>query len=211
MNSLIQRNIKTIVAISILAITGIFLGFNLKNIAHKPTDTRVEKSIKSTGKTVLNEENEVQELKIYDTWTHYTKADGLPSNKINCVRVDGDRLWIGTDKGLAVMENEKIVHVYNEEDGLAHHNVVSVDVSPTTGDIWIGTMGGLNHLSAGRFETFNEDLSSVIETIGTTHFAINRKNVSVPRFDYKDYYDEPLKEKVARIYHKDINIFNYDF
>jgi ligand-binding sensor domain-containing protein len=174
MNSLIQRNIKTIVAISILAITGLFLGFNLKKIVHKPTDARVEKSIRSTDKTVLNEENEVQELKIYDTWTHYTKADGLPSNKINCVRVDGDRLWVGTDKGLAVMENEKIVKVYYKEDGLAHHNVVTVDVSPTTGDIWIGTMGGLNLLSAGRFETFNQFNSGMPNDVVYQVFCIDK-------------------------------------
>jgi ligand-binding sensor domain-containing protein len=174
MSSLIQKNIKTIVAISILVIAGLFLGFNLKNIAHDPAETRVGESVKSTDNKVLNEENKVQELKIYDTWTHYTKADGLPSNKINCVRVDGDRLWIGTDKGLAVMENEKIVKVYHEEDGLAHHNVVSVDVSPLTGDIWIGTMGGLNLLSAGRFETFNQFNSGMPNDVVYQVFCIDK-------------------------------------
>jgi hypothetical protein len=156
MNSLLRKNVKLVYTISIILIGGFFLGFSLKNITYKPAETKVEKFVKPDSKAIPNENNKIQELKIYDSWTHYTKADGLPSNKINCVRVDGDRLWIGTDKGLAMMENEKIVKVYYEEDGLAHHNVVSVDVSPTTGDIWIGTMGGLNHLSAGKFDTFNQ-------------------------------------------------------
>jgi ligand-binding sensor domain-containing protein len=174
MNSLLRKNIKVIAAISTLLVSGSFLGFNLRNIVHKPTETKIEKSLWSNSKFESNDMNKVQELKIYDSWTHYTIADGLPSNKINCVRADGDRLWIGTDKGLAIMEDDKIVKVYHEKDGLAHHNVVSVDVSPTTGDIWIGTMGGLNHLSAGKFETFNQFNSGMPNDVVYQVFCIDK-------------------------------------
>jgi ligand-binding sensor domain-containing protein len=34
--------------------------------------------------------------------------------------------------------------------------VVSIDVSELTGDVWIGTLGGLNRWSGGKFETFNQ-------------------------------------------------------
>ncbi len=63
----------------------------------------------------------------------------------------------------------------------------------------------------GRFENFNNDLSKVIKTIGITSIAINHKNFSAQRFDYRDYYDAALKGRIAKIYHKDIRIFNYDF
>ena len=33
---------------------------------------------------------------------------------------------------------------------------MAIDVSPITGDVWIGTMSGLNRLSGGNFETFNQ-------------------------------------------------------
>jgi hypothetical protein len=63
----------------------------------------------------------------------------------------------------------------------------------------------------GRFENFNADLEKVIKIIGIKSTTINHSNRSANRFDYREYYDAHLKEKVAGIYHKDINIFKYEF
>jgi ligand-binding sensor domain-containing protein len=174
MNSFLRKNFKITTAIVLLLIGGLFLGFNLKNIVHKPLETNRSKGLEMKKMAKVKDEGKVQELKIYDSWTHYTIKDGLPSNKINCVRVDGDRLWVGTDKGLALMEGGKFTKVYYEKDGLAHHNVVSVDVSPFTGDIWIGTMGGLNRLSAGKFETFNQFNSGMPNDVVYQVFCIDK-------------------------------------
>ena len=133
----------------------IFLGFNLKSLPHRSSG-ELTRSEKNESNATPDRNQDLQVLKIYDTWTHFTLEDGLPSNKINTVRVDGDQLWVGTDKGLAMMEGGKVLKVYKEKDGLGHHNVVSVDVHPMTGDVWIGTMKGLNRYSAGKFETFNQ-------------------------------------------------------
>lgn len=156
MNRYLRQHLKIIIVAVIFISGGLLLGFNLKDVNHKLEDSNFSAFENSGTNRSVHLEKEAQELKIYDTWTHYTTKQGLPSDKINCVRVDGDRLWIGTDKGLALMEGNEISKVYTKEDGLAHHNVVSVEVSPTTGDIWVGTMGGLNRLSAGKFETFNQ-------------------------------------------------------
>lgn len=91
----------------------------------------------------------------YGNWKNYTKNEGLPSDKIFCVRVDGDRTWVGTSNGLALFEKGKW-KTYSTKDGLAHSGVLSIDVSELTGDVWIGTMGGLNRMSAGIFETFTQ-------------------------------------------------------
>ena len=32
----------------------------------------------------------------YGNWKTFTTKDGLPANKVYCVRADGDRVWIGT-------------------------------------------------------------------------------------------------------------------
>jgi hypothetical protein len=71
------------------------------------------------------------------------------------VKIDGDRVLVGTHNGLAVYQDNKW-KVYTKKDGLAHNGVVSVDVSPVTGDVWIGTLGGLTRWSGGKFETFNQ-------------------------------------------------------
>ena len=94
-------------------------------------------------------------MPIYGNWEHFTTADGLPDDKAYCVRVDGDRVWVGTKEGLAMYE-DGIWQTFDVEDGLAHPGVLSIDVSELTGDVWIGTFGGLNRYSGGEFETFNQ-------------------------------------------------------
>ncbi len=99
--------------------------------------------------------NETKTMPVYGNWKNFTTKDGLPSDKIFCVRVDGDRVWAGTNNGLALYENGKW-KTYTTEDGLAHKGVLSIDINPVTGDVWIGTLAGLNRLSAGKFDTFTQ-------------------------------------------------------
>jgi ligand-binding sensor domain-containing protein len=94
-------------------------------------------------------------MPVYGKWRNFTTKDGLPSDKAYCVRIDGKRVLVGTHDGLAVYENGEW-RTYTTKDGLAHNGVVSIDVSETTGDVWIGTLGGLNRWSAGKFTTFTQ-------------------------------------------------------
>jgi ligand-binding sensor domain-containing protein len=72
-----------------------------------------------------------------------------------CVAVDADRVWAGTDRGLARYEHGEW-RVYTREDGLSHDAVLSLAVDPATHDVWAGTMGGLTWWSAGRFRCFTQ-------------------------------------------------------
>jgi ligand-binding sensor domain-containing protein len=98
---------------------------------------------------------EAKGMPVYGHWRNFTTKDGLPSDHAYTVRIDGDRVLVGTHEGLAVYENNKW-HTYTTKDGLAHNGVVSVDVSELTGDIWIGTLGGLTKWSGGKFTTYNQ-------------------------------------------------------
>lgn len=99
--------------------------------------------------------SEAKAMPVYGKWKNFTTKEGLPSDKVYTVRIDGDRVLAGTHDGLAVYEKGKW-RTYTTEDGLAHNGVVSIDIDKLTGDIWIGTLGGLNRWSAGKFETFNQ-------------------------------------------------------
>jgi ligand-binding sensor domain-containing protein len=94
------------------------------------------------------------ETPVYGNWKNFTKKNGLPSDKVYCVRADENRVWVGTDRGLALFENGSW-KTYTTEDGLAHPGVLSIDVSES-GEVWIGTMGGLNRYSAGEFDTYTQ-------------------------------------------------------
>jgi len=88
-------------------------------------------------------------------WQNFTTADGLPDNKVFSVAVDGERVWAGTDNGLAMYQGGKW-KVFRPQDGLAHRAVLYVAVDKKTHDVWIATMGGLSRYSAGRFDTYTQ-------------------------------------------------------
>ena len=93
--------------------------------------------------------------RLYTDWTSYHVADGLPSDKVFCVAVDDDRVWAGTDRGLAVLEDGQW-HTYTTADGLAYDAVLSVAVDTASGDVWAGTMGGLTRVSGGQLTSYTQ-------------------------------------------------------
>ncbi|MFQ5614866.1 MAG: regulator [Anaerolineales bacterium] len=107
------------------------------------------------SKSGATEAGQKTSISVYSRWRTFTSRDGLPSDKTHCVRADGERVWIGTDAGLACYEAGRW-RSYTVADGLAHPVVLAIDVSPRTGDVWIATMGGLNRWSAGRFDKFDQ-------------------------------------------------------
>ncbi len=88
-------------------------------------------------------------------WENFTTANGLPDNHVYCVLVDGNRIWAGTENGLAKFENGKWT-VIRPSDGLAHRAVLYLALDKRTGDLWVATMGGLSRISAGRIDTFTQ-------------------------------------------------------
>ena len=86
---------------------------------------------------------------------NYTTANGLPDNHVFTVLVDGDRVWAGTENGLALYQNHTW-KTYTTKDGLAHRAVLSLALDHKTGDLWAGTMGGLSRVSGGRIESYNQ-------------------------------------------------------
>jgi ABC-type branched-subunit amino acid transport system substrate-binding protein len=108
-----------------------------------------------TGLVKAPAETSLLELAPYAGWTHYGVDEGLPSNRVLAIKIDGNRVWAGTDEGLALFENGRWIG-FGTADGLPHKVILSLDVSSRTGDLWIGTAGGLARLSAGRFDVFTQ-------------------------------------------------------
>jgi len=122
-------------------VTGTVAGFAKENYVYGPSATT---SIK-----------EANGMPVYGNWKNFTSKNGLPADRVYCVKIDGEKVYAGTHHGLAVYENGKW-KTYTTEDGLPHNGIVSVDVCQATGDVWIGTLGGLARWSAGKFEIFNQ-------------------------------------------------------
>jgi ligand-binding sensor domain-containing protein len=104
---------------------------------------------------------------VYTDWEHFTTADGLPNDHIFAVKVDGHRVWVGTEDGLACYDKRTgKFQTWKEEDGLPWRVVSALDVDPKTGDLWIGLFGGgLTRFSAGRFDHFNQLNSGLVNDV----------------------------------------------
>ena len=97
----------------------------------------------------LKLKNEARKKRSESAWTIYTVSDGIPSNQIQAIAIDGTTLWIGTPKGLAQIDlstgtwqpitdvTDHINTLFDEETPI---NVRALAVDNQ--ELWIGT---LNH------------------------------------------------------------------
>ncbi len=68
-----------------------------------------------------------------------------------------------------------------------------------------------NHIDyLGRFENFTADLEEVLDILGIEG-VIEKKGASPGRKGYREYYTDSTKDKVYKLYKRDIKIFNYEF
>lgn len=89
------------------------------------------------------------------TFTNYTTADGLLSNNVNCVDVDGSNsVWFGTQGGVSIFNGSIWTdHTVVTDAGLADNNIQAIYVA-NSGDVWVGTDFGASVYSGGSWTTY---------------------------------------------------------
>jgi len=116
---------------------------------------------------------------VYTNWKQFTVEDGLPNDHIFAVKVDGPRVWVGTEDGLALIDKPsgKVVKTWQEKEGLPFKAVTAVDVDKKTGDVWLGMFGGgLARLSGDRFDHWHQLNSGLVNDV-VYGVAIENDNV----------------------------------
>ncbi|MEW6237329.1 MAG: two-component regulator propeller domain-containing protein [Candidatus Omnitrophota bacterium] len=103
---------------------------------------------------------------IYKEWeTFYAEENGLPNDHIFSLKADGDRLWVGTENGLALYE-KGIWKRWTEKDGLPWRVITGITVSKKTGDVWLALFGGgVARFSGGRFDHFHQLNSGLVNDV----------------------------------------------
>jgi ligand-binding sensor domain-containing protein len=92
---------------------------------------------------------------VIERFENFGMKDGLP-HKVHCVLPASDgKLWVGTSTGAWVRENGKFRRIGLEE-GLTHPMVMCLVEDPHNGDVWLGTMRGLNRYSGGRLTAYTQ-------------------------------------------------------
>ncbi|RKU05617.1 hypothetical protein C6502_22060 [Candidatus Poribacteria bacterium] len=97
----------------------------------------------------LKLKNEARRKRSESAWTIYTVSDGIPSNQIQAIAIDGTTLWIGTPNGLAQIDLSSGTWQPNT-DITDHINTLFDEETPIdvralavdSQELWIGT---LNH------------------------------------------------------------------
>jgi ligand-binding sensor domain-containing protein len=77
-------------------------------------------------------------------WTTWTKTDGLASDNITCIAVNGDFVWFGTfDAGVSrYSKSKETFKTCTTKDGLSHNSISDIAID---GDfVWFGTELGLS-------------------------------------------------------------------
>jgi ligand-binding sensor domain-containing protein len=96
-------------------------------------------------------------LPIIERFENFGQASGIPARKVHSVlKTSDDQLWIGTWDGLCVLESNGKFKRYGPEHGLSHKMVLCMVEDTRTGDLWVGTMRGLNRFSAGKITRYTQ-------------------------------------------------------
>ncbi len=105
--------------------------------------------------------NEPLPFPLVERFDNFGMRDGIPTHKVHCVLPASDgKLWVGTYKGVVVREEGKFRPI-GVEEGLSHSMVMCMVEDPASGDMWLGTMRGLNRYSAGRITTYTQTSSGL--------------------------------------------------
>jgi len=84
-------------------------------------------------------------------WQTWDTHDGLPSNLIRGLLVDGDALWIATDKGVARLRKGRI-EAFGADSGLPSLDTEAL-FRTQDDQLLVGTANGLARLSGDKFES----------------------------------------------------------
>ncbi len=108
--------------------------------------------------------NPRQSAIVYDRFETLGVADGLPSEHVTSVLAEGDDLYVGTDRGLAVRRGGTWT-VIDESDGLSHRYVTSVARDVASDTTWVSTLKGLSRISGGDVRVYTQKNSGLVNDV----------------------------------------------
>lgn len=107
----------------------------------------------------------------YTRFETFTREHGLPSERVTCVLSEPEGLVVGTEAGLA-LGRPGAFRVLGEAEGLPHPYVTAVARQPSTGDLWVGTLGGLARVAGPRVQVFTQTNSGLMNDV-VYHVAVD--------------------------------------
>lgn len=120
------------------------------------------------------------------------------------------RYFVNNRKKAKTMKKFTREHFLEFWEQMKKYNAIKGEEHPFQYQFVIGPKGERLVDFVGRFESLQEDFNIICDKIG-----IPRKNVpqlgKIKRNAYRDYYTEESRQLVAERFHKDIELFGYEF
>lgn len=90
-----------------------------------------------------------------NSWTHFTKNEGLPDSVVNHLTMDDDgTIWACSSKGIAQFNNGRW-NAYSIRDNCPGSNSVYCSAVDSEGRKWFGTANGLSCYSEGKWTQYS--------------------------------------------------------
>jgi len=140
--------------------------------------------------------------RVTNTWTHYTKDDGLGSDAVHVVVSEGRWVWFGTDNGVTLYDvKEKSWRTFKEKDGLRGGMVKSIALEGNY--VWVGTEGGgLNRYDRNTDSWASRTQKDGLSNNGVNAIAIDGKYIWVGTHHGVNRYDR-ITDSWNRYFKKD--------
>jgi len=144
-------------------------------------------------------------IKDYQIVRHYTPKDGLLSNFCSNLFVDGQQLWIGTDKGIQCFDPQKESwRNFDRSDGLLYDEIYAIRVIGQ--EVWAASTKGLIN--------FNKNIPSQNPTtppIYITHLQINERDTTIYPSYQLPYSQNTLKITFKGLSYKSSKNIRYKY
>ena len=131
-------------------------------------DKGIYRSKKRITKEYLTENSKSNtDLNLFELF--WSRQNGAPTNHIEKLLWHKDKMWVGTQEGLFVLNQEsgEIINQITTDTGLPADNTISFSVSPVSGHLWVGTNKGLAEI--------NPDNIKIIQTISRQEGLIDNE------------------------------------
>ncbi len=90
-------------------------------------------------------------------YTHFTDAEGLVNNSVNCLTIDADQnIWFGTNNGVSMFDGENWTSYITEETPELVSNSITAIFASTSGSTWFGSDFGISVFDGLSWLIFTE-------------------------------------------------------
>jgi len=98
-------------------------------------------------------------------WETFGRAQGLPDDRVFAVLVAPEGVWAGTERGIALLRDGKVVRTFGEADGISFPVVTSLCRDEKSGTVYASTMRGVTEIRDGKATAIRQSSTGLVNDV----------------------------------------------